>query len=160
MFTTSLCLVCCLSLVISTATDLKDSEKNVDGKQYTLKSVGTTYTQRVSNHGQCTVELNGNGGKQNILTEGEIIKIKNKWFKAEDCRLNRAYMVSCGSQLLRQILNIVCSYAEQSYDSNKVSKRQQTEDGLINIIDKSYYRECCNSACTVSELIQYCPLNS
>ncbi|CAF0734635.1 unnamed protein product [Rotaria sp. Silwood1] len=135
----------------------KLDEKYIDGKQYTIKNVGATYTQRISNHGQCTIELKNHGDKSTAITEGEIVKIKNKWFKVEDCRLNRAYIVTCGSQLFLRLHNLVCSYVEQHYDK-KLLKKRQTEDDLINIIDRSYYSECCKSACTVSELIQYCPL--
>jgi hypothetical protein len=90
------------------------------------------------------------------MTEGEIIQIKDKWFKVEDCRLNRAYIVSCGSRLFHQMHDFVCSFIQQHY-KKKILKRRQTDDELINLIDKSYYDVCCESACTISELIHYCP---
>ena len=31
--------------------------------------------------GQCTVELNNQGEKNDAINEGEIVKIKDKWFK-------------------------------------------------------------------------------
>jgi hypothetical protein len=91
-----------------------------------------------------------------MLTEGELIKIKNKWFKVEECRLNRAYPVSCGSKLYYQLRDLACSFIEESYD-NKVRVRRQT-DALINLLDKSYYNDCCESACTISDFLQYCPM--
>jgi hypothetical protein len=102
------------------------------------------------------VELNDQHEKSNELTEGEIIQIKGKWYKVEDCRLNRAYVASCGSKLFRQMRNVVCSYVEQHHYGKKISKRRQTTDDLINVIDRSYYGLCCKSACTVSELARYC----
>ncbi|CAF0782261.1 unnamed protein product [Adineta steineri] len=156
MFTILLLGIYCFSLVISSSVDTKFNEKYIDGKQYKLKSVDTTYKQHVSNNGQCTVELKTQGDKYNSLTEGEIIKIKNKWFKVEECRLNRAYIASCGSKLFIQMRDLVCSYADQHYEK-KVLKRRQIEDDLINVLDRSYFGLCCKNACTVSELIQYCP---
>jgi hypothetical protein len=108
------------------------------------------------NLGQCMVEVSDEDEKLNILSEGEIVEIKNKWFKVEDCRLNRAYLVSCGSKLFHQMRELVCSYVEQHY-GKKVIKRRQTEDNLIDVIDTSFYGVCCRSACTVTEFVQYCP---
>jgi len=101
------------------------------------------------------VELNNENEKFDPISEGEIIKIKDKWFKVEDCRLNRAYIASCGSKLFRQMRDVVCSYVEQ-YHGEKILKRRQTADDLINVLDTSYYGICCKSACTIHELIQYC----
>ncbi len=100
--------------------------------------------------------MNDQGEKSNTITEGEIVKIQDKWFKLEDCRLNRAYVASCGSKLFRQMRDLVCSYVEQNY-AKKMLKRRQTEDELINLMDRSYYGVCCTSACTISEFIHYCP---
>lgn len=104
--------------------------------------------------------MNGKDEKKTTLIEGELVRIKNKWFKVEDCRLNRAYMVSCSSPLLSQMLNIVCSYVEPSYESKTSKQQQQVPYGLLSIRHKPYYNQCCESACTVNELIQYCPLKS
>lgn len=102
------------------------------------------------------VELNLEDEKSNTLSEGEIIKIKDKWFKVGDCRLNRAYIAPCGSKLFRQMRDVVCSYVEQHYGKKDIERREATED-LIKILDTSYYNVCCKSACTVSDLVQYCP---
>jgi len=102
------------------------------------------------------VELNNENEKIDPISEGEIIKIKDKWFKVEDCQLNRAYVASCGSKLFRQMRDVVCSYVEEHY-GKKILKRRQTTDDLIEILDTSYYGVCCKSACTISELVQYCP---
>jgi hypothetical protein len=106
--------------------------------------------------GECMVELNNQDEKSDPISEGEIVKIKEKWFKVEDCRLNRAYMALCGSRLFHQMRDLVCSYVDQHY-GKKILKRRQTTDELISILDTSYYGICCKSACTISELIQYCP---
>jgi len=100
--------------------------------------------------------LKDQGEKSNTITEGEIVEIQGKWFKLENCRLNRAYVASCGSKLFRQMRDFVCSYVEQS-SAKKMLKRRQTDDELINLMDRSYYGLCCKSACTISEFIQYCP---
>lgn len=102
------------------------------------------------------VQWVGDDEKLNSLSEGEIAKIKEKWFKVEDCRLNRAYVASCGSKLFRQMRDVVCSYVEQHYGKKVLKRREATED-LINLLDASYYNVCCKSACTVSDLVQYCP---
>ena len=90
------------------------------------------------------------------ITEGEIVKIKDKWFKVENCRLNRAYMMPCGSKLFYQILDFVCVVSGQQVE-RKVYTRDLSEDDLISAVDKAYYNVCCRNACTVTELLQYCP---
>jgi hypothetical protein len=52
MFTTLLILICCFSLVVNTSID----QKYIDGKQYIIKSVDTTYVQRVNNNGMFRLE--------------------------------------------------------------------------------------------------------
>ena len=106
--------------------------------------------------GQCIVELNDQVNSDNqMLTEGEIVKIKDKWYKVEDCRLNRAYMMPCGSKLFRQMRELVCSLIAQ-HEEKKIVKRQLNEEELINTIDRSYYGVCCRNACTIAELAQHC----
>jgi hypothetical protein len=51
MFSTLLIIAYCCSIVGSLSTDPISNEKYIDGTQYTIKSVGITYTQRISNHG-------------------------------------------------------------------------------------------------------------
>ncbi|UJR33805.1 hypothetical protein I4U23_021229 [Adineta vaga] len=151
MFTIALFSVYTFALVISSS-----AENPSNDKQYTIKGVDTTYTQHISTHDQCTVEINDQNEKTQMLTEGEIIKIKNKWFKVEDCRLNRAYVAPCGSKLFSQMRDLVCSYVANN--SKKPSRqRRQSNDDLINLMDRTYYGLCCQSACTISELLQYCP---
>lgn len=109
--------------------------------------------------GQCTVELNEQANSDTeMLTEGEIVKVKDKWYKVEDCQLNRAYMMPCGSKLFRQMRELVCSLITQ-HEKKKIVKRQLTEEELINTIDRSYYGVCCRSACTIAELVQHCTTN-
>jgi hypothetical protein len=108
--------------------------------------------------GQCSVELNEQSKKSKLLIDGEIIKIKNKWFKVEECRLNRAYTMPCGSKLFYQLRDLACSFVEQHND-NKTRVPQQTNDQLIQNLDRSYYSACCESACTIFEFLQYCPTN-
>jgi hypothetical protein len=100
--------------------------------------------------------LNDQENKSVQLTEGEIIQIKGKWYKIEDCRLNRAYIAACGSKLFRKMRDVVCSYVEHHHYGKKTIKRRQITDDLINVIDRSYYGNCCKSACTITELAQYC----
>lgn len=103
--------------------------------------------------GLCTVQING---QSKILSEGEITKIKNKWFKVEECRLNRAYPVPCGSKLYYQLRDLACSIYEQNHDKN-VKIREEAKDELTHALGRSYSDICCESACTVSEFIQACP---
>jgi hypothetical protein len=91
-----------------------------------------------------------------ILNEGELIKIKNKWFKVHECQLNRAYFVSCDSKLFYQLRDLACSIAEEN-SRDKIRVRRQTKDHLIQLLDRSYSNVCCKSACTISEFLQYCP---
>jgi len=103
--------------------------------------------------GQCSVELNG---KSKLLSEGEVIKIKQKWFKVEECRLNRAYRVPCGSKLFYRLRDLACSFVEGTNDKT-IHVRRQTKNELIHFLDKSDYNICCENACTIAEFIQYCP---
>jgi hypothetical protein len=108
--------------------------------------------------GQCAVELNEQVEQTPMITEGEIVKIKEKWFKVEDCRLNRAYMMSCRSKLYRQMRELVCSLIGQN-EMRRIVKRQLIDDELTDTIDNAYYAVCCRSACTISELVQSCTAN-
>ncbi|CAF0946794.1 unnamed protein product [Rotaria sordida] len=154
MFTNLLILASCYSLIGCLSIDPSSSKKYIDGKQYTIKNVGGTYTQRISDDGICTVELNE---ESKILNEGEIIKIKNKWFKVEGCQLNRAYPVACGSKLFYQLRDLSCSFIEQNHNK-KIDTHRQIHNDLIEYLDRTYYNDCCESACTVSEFIQSCPI--
>lgn len=106
--------------------------------------------------GQCTIELTDENGKFHQLTEGEIIPIKRKWYKVEDCRLNRAYMAACGSHLFYQMLDVVCSYVDDHPHAKRSLQRRQTNDDLISVLDQSFYGVCCQSACTIPELARHC----
>ncbi|UJR13497.1 hypothetical protein I4U23_000511 [Adineta vaga] len=147
MFSTFLLLVCCCSLSGSFAIDSTSKQKYIDGTQYTIKSVNITYNQQ-----QCSVELRDQS-KQ--LTEGEVIKLKNKFFKVEECRLNRAYRAPCGSRLFNQLRNLVCSTAEQNHQQH-IQRRQQTNNEPNYFLNRSGYNYCCESACTIAEFVQYC----
>lgn len=108
--------------------------------------------------GQCTVEINDGEPTHSYLTEGEIVVLKDKWFKVENCRLNRAYMAPCGSRLFHQMVDFVCAFTGQ-HSEQKIYKRDLSHEDLISIIDKTYFDLCCRSACTVAELLQYCPVD-
>jgi hypothetical protein len=58
MFTTLLIIACCYSFLGSLTADINSSEKYIDGTQHIIKSVGATYTQRVSHHGMFLYQLN------------------------------------------------------------------------------------------------------
>ena len=51
MFTTLLLIAYCYLSAGSLTTDLNSTGKYINGAQYTIKSVGATYTQHVTNHG-------------------------------------------------------------------------------------------------------------
>ncbi|CAF0746883.1 unnamed protein product [Adineta ricciae] len=155
MFAILLLSVYTFALVLSSSVDTELNPKHLDGKQYTIKGIDTVYTQRVSNNDHCTVEVNGQGESVQMLTEGEIIQLKNKWFKVEDCQLNRAYVAECGSKLFHKMRELVCSYATE-HSTKKVLKRRQINAELIKSLDQIYYGLCCKTACTVSELLKYC----
>ena len=105
--------------------------------------------------GQCSVEIEDEEPSHSFLTEGEIVRIQDKWFKVENCRLNRAYMAPCGSKLFDQMLDFICVITGHQ-EERKVYKRDLSDDDLISAIDKSYFDHCCTNACTVAELLQYC----
>ncbi|CAF1110738.1 unnamed protein product [Rotaria sp. Silwood1] len=154
MFTTLLILACCHSLIGSLSIDGSLTQKYIDGTQYTIKNIGATYTQHVSNDGLCRVKLDN---ESKMLNEGEIIKIKNKWFKVEECQLNRAYPVECGSKLFYQLRDLSCSFIEEHNHDKKNLHQQQTTNHLMELLDRSYYNACCRTACTIYEFIQSCP---
>ena len=83
------------------------------------------------------------------------MKIKSKWYKVENCRLDRAYLVPCGSKLFYQLRDLACAVADQTTDS-KLRMRRQTKDALMDLLNQSYHHACCESACTISNFIQTC----
>ena len=87
---------------------------------------------------------------ENLLKEGEIISIKLKLYKVEDCKLQRAYHV-CGPHLWFMI-DIVCEAIELDDGAKRFKKnvRRFTQQKLL--IDT-----CCLSVCTISEMALYCP---
>ena len=101
------------------------------------------------------MELEQPGEPLKIIAEGEIVKIKGKWFKVEHCRLNRAYMMPCHSRLFQQTIQIVCTIVG-NVSKHKITKRQTLNDELTYGVDEFLYDDCCRSACTISELFQYC----
>ncbi|CAF1431953.1 unnamed protein product [Rotaria magnacalcarata] len=153
MFNTIILFTFCWLSIGSISINSNPNQKYIDGSQYTIKSVGAIYIQRISDHGLCSIQLKD---QSKTLSEGEIIKIKNKWFKVEECRLNRAYPVSCRSKLFYRLRDLACSLAEHAHNNNMHEKRQTKEDPM-EILDQSYYNFCCESACTVSEFLQSCP---
>jgi hypothetical protein len=84
--------------------------------------------------------------------------MKNKWYKVEECRLNRAYPVPCNSKLFYQLRDLTCSIAHEN-NNPKIHLRRQTNDLLIDLFGKSSQSACCESACTITEFLQYCPTN-
>jgi hypothetical protein len=51
MLTAIIILACCCSLIGSLSIGPISNEKHIDGSQHTIKSIDTTYTQRVSDQG-------------------------------------------------------------------------------------------------------------
>ncbi|CAF0875774.1 unnamed protein product [Adineta ricciae] len=144
MFSFLLIFACCTSLVGSLAIN----PTHTDGMQYLIKSVNITYNQRISDHNQCSVELQD---RPKHLVEGQVVKLKSKFFKVEECRLNRAYRAPCGSRLFFQLQNLVCATAKQT-----LHQRQVTNYEPINFLQSSGSSECCETACTIAEFFQYC----
>lgn len=94
--------------------------------------------------GTCPVEYDGEK-----LQEGDIINIKGKLHKVEDCELHRAYH-ACGTHILIMI-NIVCQAVEQE---KKISINKR----LPRFVKQKLLTEaCCQSLCTISEMTRYCP---
>ena len=91
-----------------------------------------------------------------MLNEGELIKLKSKWYKAEKCRLNRAYPVACGSKFYYQLRELACSFLDSTMDS-PMHVQRQTKESEMNLLDSSNQHACCESACTMVEFFQYCP---
>ncbi|CAF3514436.1 unnamed protein product, partial [Rotaria socialis] len=137
----------------SISVDSNSNQKYIDGSQYTIQSVGAIYIQRISDQGLCSIQLND---QSNTLGEGEIIKIKSKWFKVEECRLNQAYPAMCGSKLFYRLRDLACSLADHAHNNN-IHEKRQTKEEPTESLDQSYYNFCCESACTVSEFLQSCP---
>ena len=86
-----------------------------------------------------------------IFSEGEVIKIKTKWYKVEGCRLNRAYPVACGSKLFYQLRDLTCSLVHENQEYRGPVQRRA--DNVRAELSKS---PCCESACTIAEFLQYC----
>lgn len=92
-----------------------------------------------------------------ILAEGELVKSKNKWYKVENCQLQRAYPIACGSELLYQIRDLACSLLESNKSFKLLLRRQTTRDETSSQADGLLNNACCASACTLAELVQSCP---
>jgi hypothetical protein len=86
---------------------------------------------------------------ENLLKEGEIIEIKLKLYKVEDCQLQRAYHL-CGIHILNMV-SFVCRAiaADQERQNFKKNVRRFTQKKLL--IDT-----CCLNVCTISEMARYC----
>jgi hypothetical protein len=92
----------------------------------------------------CVVKHNGQ-----ILTEGDVIDVKGKFYKVEDCGLHRAYH-ACGTHIIF-IINIVCQAIEQH-------KLTPTKKRFTRFVQQKLLTEaCCQNLCTVSEMTRYCP---
>lgn len=94
----------------------------------------------------CTVKH----GKR-LYREGEIIISEKKFFKVEDCQVQRAYR-ACGTPLWYMI-HIVCSGVERqkAKNSGRKQERRFTQELLLT-------ESCCEHLCTISEMTRYCPL--
>ncbi|CAF2639057.1 unnamed protein product [Rotaria sp. Silwood2] len=85
-----------------------------------------------------------------LLKEGEKIIIRGKFYKVEDCHLQRAYQV-CGPDLW-YIINIVC----EAIDLNK--EKAKRDNRIRKFVQQKLLTEaCCESSCTVVEMSRYCP---
>jgi hypothetical protein len=86
---------------------------------------------------------------ENLLKDGEVIAIKLKLYKVEDCQLQRAYHV-CGPYLWFMI-DIVCKALELDDGAKRFKKyvRRFTQQKLLS-------EACCLTACTISEMALFC----
>jgi hypothetical protein len=92
----------------------------------------------------CVVKFRG----QN-LHEGDTMDVKGKYYKVEDCQLQRAYH-ACGTHII-VMLNIVCEAVERH-------KKIPSNERFSRFIRQKLLTEaCCQSLCTVSEMTRYCP---
>ncbi|CAF1042090.1 unnamed protein product [Adineta steineri] len=92
----------------------------------------------------CTVEYDGH-----LLEEGQTIEIKGKFYKVEDCALHRAYH-ACGTSLL-QMVSIACDAVQnQKYKIPSKRVRKHLRQTLLT-------EACCETICTVAEMVRYCP---
>ena len=106
---------------------------------------------------ECRVEIHQKPKDSKSYNEGELVKIQMKWYKVENCRLNRAYFAPCASKLFYQIRDFACSTAEQSSSNKKLVQRETTNYLMKFLQNQLPGYKCCESACTISELIRSCP---
>lgn len=92
----------------------------------------------------CTVQ---HSGQQ--LNEGDVVDVRGKLYKVEECELHRAYH-ACGTHILF-IINIVC----QAVEKQKMNPAKQRFSRFVK--QKLLTEACCQSLCTVSEMTRYCP---
>jgi hypothetical protein len=85
-----------------------------------------------------------------LLSEGEKVTIQGKFYKVEDCQLQRTYQ-TCGTHLWFMI-NIVCQAIE-------LQKQKTGWQGRARrfVEQKLLTEACCENSCTVSEMTRYCP---
>ncbi|CAF4039038.1 unnamed protein product [Adineta steineri] len=98
-----------------------------------------------STNNNCTVEYDGH-----LLEEDQVIEIKGKLYKVEDCALQRAYN-ACGMYLL-QMVSIACNVIQN--EKHKVPSKRRVRKSLRR---KLLTEACCETLCTVAEMIRYCP---
>jgi hypothetical protein len=93
----------------------------------------------------CTVKYG-----RRLLNEGEKVIIQGKFYKVEDCQLQRTYQ-TCGTHLWFMI-NIVCQAIE-------LQKQKTGWQGRARrfVEQKLLTEACCENSCTVSEMTRYCP---
>ena len=83
------------------------------------------------------------------LKEGDVVDVRGKLYKVEECELHRAYH-ACGTHILF-IINIVC----QAVEKQKMNPTKQRFSRFVK--QKLLTEACCQSLCTVSEMTRYCP---
>ncbi|CAF3779202.1 unnamed protein product [Adineta steineri] len=98
-----------------------------------------------STNNNCTVEYDGH-----LLEEDQVIERKGKLYKVEDCALQRAYN-ACGMYLL-QMVSIACDVIQN--EKHKVPSKRRVRKSLRR---KLLTESCCETLCTVAEMIRYCP---
>ena len=95
------------------------------------------------NNDECALQ-HGN----RLLKEAETLKINEKLFKVEKCRLERAYQ-TCSKQLWLMI-SVVCSAIDEQRKKTLPQRHRRFKG------EELLTEACCDRACTVAEMTGFC----
>ena len=134
------------------------SQKAANGTTHRLRVAGIDYRQQ-SRGDQCFVNYDGK-----LLAENHVLKVRTKFYRVENCLLERVYH-ACGPNLLL-MMKLVCRLVEQNQAipiSLDLRRRSLGRERKVNhspprakktpgVITES----CCENRCTISEVTRYC----